>query len=189
MIWFTSDQHFGHANIIKYCNRPFIDVEDMNASMMWRHNAIVAPTDTVFHLGDFSMHPRELSRLKDLRGRHHLVCGNHDRCHPVHKDWQKKLPLYFDAGFVSVQVDEQWVCGEHPFEIVRMHHLPYTGDHHDTEERYQQFRPKDEGNWLLHGHVHTTWKVKDKMINVGVDQWGFAPVSLDEIKTIIRGSK
>jgi calcineurin-like phosphoesterase family protein len=189
MIWFTSDQHFGHANIIKYCNRPFESVEDMNDQLVRRHNLLVEPTDEVYHLGDFSMHPRELARLKDMNGRHNLIPGNHDRCHPVHKNWHDKLKLYLDSGFQSIYVEDQIIMTDSPFEVVTLHHLPYTGDHHDTEERYKSFRPVDYGGWLLHGHVHTTWKVKDKMINVGVDQWGYAPISILQIREIIRGSE
>lgn len=186
MIWFTSDQHFGHANIIKYCNRPFQDVAEMDFELVKRHNAVVAMDDIVYHLGDFSLNTKHLARLADLKGQHHLICGNHDRCHAVHKDAEKKKQLYLDAGFKSVSEAEFLVFGERPFEQVLMCHLPYTGDHHDSEERYIRYRPVDSGLWLLHGHVHTTWKVRDRMINVGVDQWDYAPVSIDTIKTMIR---
>lgn len=179
MIWFTSDQHFGHENIIKYCNRPFSSAEAMNVELMRRHNVVVGVRDLVYHLGDFSMHPRELHRLKDLNGEHHLIAGNHDRCHPVHKGWEKAKKFYLDAGFKSVDFSEQHRLPND--EDVVLHHLPYTGDHHDSEERYAEWRPIDMGLWLFHGHVHTTWKKRDRMINVGVDQWAYAPVSLDEI--------
>jgi calcineurin-like phosphoesterase family protein len=95
-------------------------------------------------------------------------------------------PLYYDAGFRWVGLEDYLAMTDHPFETLKLHHLPYTGDHHDSEERYREYRPKDNGLWLLHGHVHTTWKFKDRMINVGVDQWDFTPVSLDQIKAVIR---
>lgn len=184
MIWFTSDQHYGHENIIKYCNRPFGTVEEMNSQLMIRHNAMVKPEDIIYHLGDFSMHPRELVRLKDLNGQHHLIAGNHDQCHPVHKNWQKKTELYLNAGFKTVSLGETLTVAKLD-DPIWMHHLPYTGDHHDTEERYNEFRPRDIGRWLLHGHVHTTWKIKKKMINVGVDVMGYFPVDLSLIQEFI----
>ncbi len=103
MIWFTSDQHFGHENIIKYCNRPFASVDQMNFELVRRHNAVVKDDDIVFHLGDFSMHPRMLFILSLLKGVHYLVAGNHDRCHPANRNSVTKQAeirkLYFDAAF------------------------------------------------------------------------------------------
>ncbi|MBX3075784.1 hypothetical protein KF707_22435 [Candidatus Obscuribacterales bacterium] len=61
--WFTSDHHFGHTNIIKYCNRPFNSVAHMNALMEVDWNSIVAPEDTVYYLGDFAMQPNMVTKI------------------------------------------------------------------------------------------------------------------------------
>ena len=74
---------------------------------------------------------------------------------------------------------------EHRLGESRLCHLPYVGDS-ANEPRYSEFRPSDDGSWLLHGHVHEMWRVRDKMINVGVDQWGFAPPNLPEIAALAR---
>ncbi|HVC14706.1 MAG TPA: hypothetical protein VND62_07580 [Acidimicrobiales bacterium] len=63
-------------------------------------------------------------------------------------------------------------------------HLPYQGDSGETE-RFGRFRPVDEGMWLLHGHVHEKWRHQDRMINVGVDVWGFVPVAEETIARLI----
>lgn len=191
-VFFTSDQHFGHSNILKYCPRPFSDLEDMKIQIIERYNSVVKPEDTVFHLGDFSMHPRELIVLSRLNGEKHLICGNHDHVHPMNcKSQEKKdrvMKVYLDSGFSSVQTEDALLVSNAPFEKIVLHHMPYVGDHTEAGERFSQWRPKDEGNWLLHGHVHQHWKVKvnRNQINVGVDVNNFYPVSLDSILEIIR---
>ena len=75
-IWFTSDHHFGHANIIKYTERPFNSVGHMNASMIGSWNGVVAPDDTVYYLGDFAMQPHLVAEiLPQLNGL--LACTSH----------------------------------------------------------------------------------------------------------------
>jgi len=81
-VFFTSDTHFNHANIIKYCGRPFASVEEMNREMIARWNAAVAPEDTVYHLGDFAM--GKPSQWQDILRQLHgakkiLIIGSHDR--------------------------------------------------------------------------------------------------------------
>ena len=81
MIYFTSDTHFYHKNIIKYCNRPFKDEIDMNNKLIDNWNSIVTNNDTVYHLGDFAL--TSYNNLKDifnkLNGNIILIRGNHDR--------------------------------------------------------------------------------------------------------------
>lgn len=188
--WFTSDQHFSHVNVIKYCNRPFENVNEMNEELVKRHNVLVQPGDTVYHLGDFSMNRNVvLQYLPRLNGNHYLIAGNHDACHPV---WAKKEPrigrmrqFYLDAGFKEVALVGAVTIGNTWFLL---NHMPYHSDH-TKDVRYTDFRPKNNGNWLLHGHVHQLWKTQDKMINVGVDVWSYAPVSAEEILDIVRKTK
>lgn len=79
-VWFTADTHIGHRNIIKYCQRPFSDVEDMNKTLISNWNKVVGINDYVFHLGDFSVGGAAewTSLLDSLNGRIFLVLGNHD---------------------------------------------------------------------------------------------------------------
>ena len=86
MRWFTSDTHFGHANIIRYCNRPFDSVGHMDREMLKRWNEKVKPDDLVYFLGDFSMSEIPLKTfLPKLNGTKFLIHGNHDFTHPHHK--------------------------------------------------------------------------------------------------------
>ncbi len=81
MVYLTADQHEGHKNIIKYCNRPYKDVDQMRDGLVKKHNSVVTSKDTVFHLGDFSWAKKAEdvdAYLEQLNGKHHLLIGNHD---------------------------------------------------------------------------------------------------------------
>lgn len=194
MIFFTSDHHFWHANIIKFCGRPFSSVEEMNEMMVKNWNDVVGPDDTVYCLGDFSMAFRPVETFTSrLNGKKYLVPGNHDFCHSYHKKsrsaesrtrWIKK---YEDHGWIVLP--EQTTLDIPGVATVNMCHHPYkivnatpstTGEPYD-----EKWRPKDDGRWLLCGHIHEKWKIVDRMINVGVDQWDFRPVSVEEIGRVI----
>ena len=81
MIYFTSDTHFQHTNIIKYCNRPFKDVDEMNERLINNWNSIVSNDDTIYHPGDFCLsNDKEIINIfKRLNDNKILICGNHDR--------------------------------------------------------------------------------------------------------------
>src|ERR1041384_7607900 len=80
-IFFTSDTHFGHHSAIVHCQRPYASIDEMDDDLIARWNAMVGPSDTVYHLGDFCLHPDlEASWYLDrLNGTVHLLEGNHDR--------------------------------------------------------------------------------------------------------------
>ena len=201
MIFFTSDHHFSHANVIKYCKRPYQNIEEMNQDMVRLWNETVAPTDTVYYLGDFSLWKLAPAKyLPMLNGEKHLIAGNHDWCHPVHykkkpQAGEKFRKLYYEAGFKSIKTEDEIIIKsmDNPRQFtVRLHHLPYTGkdSDHTYAERYTEYRPIDKGQWLLCGHVHDTWAQRGRMINVGVDVRDFKPISLDEIyKIMLNGPK
>src|SRR5689334_18170901 len=89
-IFFTSDTHFGHANIIKYCNRPHKDVYEMNQDIVTLWNHVVPEDGIVFHLGDFALADSKTIRhvYDSLHGKKYLLWGNHDRgnLEHIHKD-------------------------------------------------------------------------------------------------------
>ena len=79
-VYFTSDTHFGHENIIKWCRRPYSSVEEMNEKLIENWNSVVGPDDIVFHLGDFAFGGSGLWKevLSRLNGKKYLIIGNHD---------------------------------------------------------------------------------------------------------------
>lgn len=165
-IWFTSDTHFHHKNVIEYCNRPFGDVREMNETMIKNWNQCVQPSDLVIHLGDFAMGPRELVApiLARLNGRKYLIRGNHDRGHNFMKE----------AGFERTFNSWLQKFGD-PREKGEMLHI--FMQHHPNEARSVNLY----GDFHLCGHVHNEWARKGLMFNVGVDVRNFTPVSLLEL--------
>ena len=91
MIYFTSDLHFGHSNIMKFhpCFRPFSSVEAMDRALIGHWNERINPCDTVYNIGDISFHKdigTNISIFSKLNGKHVLVLGNHDEAIKKHKD-------------------------------------------------------------------------------------------------------
>lgn len=182
-VWYSADLHLGHRNILTHVpSRPWSSVEEMDAGLVERWNEVVAPGDTVWVLGDVALHPGNLGPVADLNGHKILVAGNHDDCWLGHRRHgaRNSLLVYAAAGFEQV-IPEGFVGG-HDLggHAVNLSHLPYRGDHTDTE-RYTRFRPVDDGLPLLCGHVHDAWRVSDRQVNVGVDVWGWRPVAADTL--------
>ncbi len=183
--WFTSDLHFGHANIIRYCDRPFADVDEMDMALVERWNETVAPDDTVWVLGDVALGriTESLALIDELNGTKLLLAGNHDRCWSGHgrraEGWTER---YLDAGFTAVEQGSlNLAIGS--FDVLACH-FPYRGDSHD-HDRYVDERPVDAGEWLVHGHVHERWRQRGRMINVGSDAWDFRPVEAATLAALI----
>lgn len=185
-VWFTADQHFGHARIIELCGRPFDSVAEMNEALIDRWNSRVRPDDHVWVLGDVALGTiaNTLPLIGRLHGELHLIAGNHDRCWSGLREAWSWIPRYQAAGFSTVQSFARTrIAGE----SVLLSHFPYSGDHTDTE-RFAEYRLPDTGKWLLHGHVHTEWAINGRQINVGVDVRDFAPMHTDAVAEIITGS-
>ena len=114
-IWFISDTHFNHTNVIKYSDRPFTTVEEMNEFIIQQWNKKVKKYDIVWHLGDVALHtkPEELALIMNrLNGRKFLVKGNHD-------NWPHCA--YMEVGFEKVfdypVVWNGWVLSHRPSEF------------------------------------------------------------------------
>lgn len=201
-VFYTSDTHFGHANIIKYCDRPFSGTQEMDEVMIAQWNNTVGIEDTVFILGDYAMGDRQkgLQYLRRMNGTKVLINGNHDRLSPVNNNaWRHQHEYLFDEEgntlFSAVmdfsEVSLPSIAKNKQNRKVLLSHYPYAGDHDDLKkDRYSQFRLRDEGKPLLHGHIHDdAWIQKSPtgavMFNVGVDVNGFAPVEAQEINRLI----
>lgn len=188
-VFFTSDTHFGHSNIIKYCDRPFKNTDHMDRVIIDNWNDTVSDDSIVFHLGDVAMGDitKSLPKVGLLRGCKVLVTGNHDRTFVKYgaakvSQWTPEYEKYFDL------VESEKGMGYKSPEGVRfaLSHFPYTGDH-TPSDRHSDVRPVDNGMPLIHGHTHSTDRLTlsikgTQQIHVGVDAWDFTPVSWDQIK-------
>lgn len=191
MIWFTSDSHFWHANVIKYCSRPFYSVEVMNETLVANWNSVVKPEDTIIHLGDFSFALRSVELYSErLNGHKKLVPGNHDPIHPCNKIWKKAVKrgegkqiykAYTERGWEILPLTSTMKLNGLDEEVV-LSHMPYT----TIQEKFKEFIPKDEGKWLICGHIHQHWTVSGRQVNVGVDRFNMFPVSEEDVVKLIK---
>ena len=168
MIYFTSDQHFGHRNIIRFCSRPFSTVGEMDAALIWNWNKKVSNADTVYILGDLmyrNERPPEYY-LGQLNGKKHLILGNHD------ESW---------LGTVAAA---EW------FESISDQLTFFDGQRKIAACHYPMFTWPDQPEaYMLFGHIHNDtgldiWpsiRASDKLLNVSVDVNDYAPVSFEEL--------
>ena len=157
-VFFTSDTHFGHGGALGLYRRPFASVPAMDAAMLAGWQAVAGPADEVWHLGDFAIGRRvDAAGLLDvLPGRKHLVTGNNDPAGTT------ALP-----GWASVQAYAELVVDGTP--LVLCHYA------------FRSWRDMGRGAWNLHGHSHGRMKPLTRQADVGVDCWGFRPVTLAQV--------
>lgn len=171
--------------------------------MIARWNKVVGHDDLVYVLGDYALGDwrHGLKYLHRMAGTKILITGNHDHCAPTNKKgWQRQRDYLFDPDtgtelftaiqdFAEVSLPPVHKNGQH--RRVLLSHYPYTGDHENRDDRYAQFRLRDLGQPLLHGHIHdNAWVERSShgsvMFNVGVDVNGFTPVCAEEVHRVIR---
>jgi calcineurin-like phosphoesterase family protein len=188
-VWFTADTHFGHRAMAATGKgwRPFATVEEHDEHLIEAWNKVVKADDQVWHLGDVGMGTQDfvLETVKRLNGHKHLIAGNHDKVWSGTRDGYKHMGFwmqYFDSvqSFARRRIDRN--------QNFMLSHFPYEGDH-VAQERYGQYRLRDEGLWLAHGHVHTEWAQRGRQVNVGVDVRDWAPMHLDELVEIFRSTR
>lgn len=179
MIWLTSDLHINHENIIRYAQRPFDSVDEMNESIIDNINERVTHEDTLWILGDVSMGRDKLQTTKKVLGRLctkdvHLVLGNHDPAN--------RIDDLLVAGFVSVDhYKEVMLWNKHSTGV--LFHYPLMS-----------WNGRSRGAYMLHGHIHAKSDYNERnrknglrRYDVGVDANDYAPVSIDHIKDFFHG--
>lgn len=178
MIWFTADTHFDHTKIIQYCQRPFVNVDLMNDTMIGCWNDLVKPEDTVYHLGDFGFFKsaaRAVTVIRGLNGRIRFVPGSHDA---NLLEWHKHGDLLAVATKFAVEppllmIEPQLPNGKKQ-PIVLCH---YAMRHWERSFHL---------SWQLHGHTHGRLQPIGLQMDVGVDVNSFTPVSLERVADTLR---
>jgi calcineurin-like phosphoesterase family protein len=177
--FFTSDTHFGHRNIIKYCNRPFKDENEMDAVIITNWNNKVKPDDTVFHLGDVSL-SYNIDVCKEilgmLNGKIHLIVGNHERnaLDPRIKGFWKSVSTIKEISVTDAD-------GKNNSQDIVLCHYPMRA-----------WNKAFHGSWQLFGHVHGVMdgNLLKNQLDVGVDSCNYTPLSYWEVKErILNGDK
>jgi len=157
--FFTSDEHYGHAGILKYCDRPFDTIEEHDAELIRRHNLVVSKNDIVVHAGDFcwcNTYKDAQKYISNLNGNHIFIVGSHDHWLPNSAKymWRKTI----DGQFIVV-------C-HYAMRVWERSHY---------------------NSWHLYGHSHGKLEPNfGKSVDIGVDCWGFRPVSFEEIKEYMK---
>lgn len=181
-IWFTSDTHFYHKNIIKFSNRPWNTVEEMNTALINNWNEVVKPNDIVFHLGDFAFasNGKWKELINKLNGNIYLIFGNHDESRNPGKYVLSLFKGVYNQLLIKID-DRKVYLNHYPF-------LCYAGT----------YIGKDYNTIQLFGHVHsnkenTPGKDKDRLkylfptqYDVGVDNNNYYPVSWKQVQEIIN---
>ena len=169
-IYITADLHLGHANIIKYCDRPYEDVEEMNNDLIRRWNETVTDNDRVFFLGDFALSSAEqiIKWGNMLNGRKVMIYGNHDHHKPK---------VYYEAGFEHVS---KW-----PIVIQNRFLLSHAPMFESSDSGV------DPGNLInIHGHIHNKIEqgptISSASACVCVERWDYTPVDLSILDKEIR---
>lgn len=166
--FFISDTHLFHANMLKFVDgkghrirKQFQNLEDMHETIIKNWNEVVKPQDYVYHLGDvtFQYHSSFNNVMSRLNGQKRLHIGNHD------KIWNPNLMRWFDKAML-------W----HGFK-----------EHNFTTSHFPlRLDGLRDGKFCVHGHTHDHVMDDPHYINVCVEQTGYRPVHLDEIKEYIK---
>lgn len=175
-LFFTSDTHFFHRNIIKYCNRPFENTDEMNKTLVENWNGIVPEDGVVFHLGDVSLTatPKLLNDLlHSLNGEKYLIIGNHEKDALSKEFIRGHWKGIYDIAEIFVP-DEEITYGEQHIVMCHYPMIIWNASH--------------RGSWGLFGHVHGGLSNKGEIkhsplaMDVGVDCHNYNPISYQQVK-------
>ena len=156
----TTTDYFAHENIIRFCDRPFKSIGEMDAELIRRWNEVVGEKDTVYHLGDFTLSGKKVAAgyFQRLNGQIKVL----------------GYPWHHDRKWIGGQYDRVEVLP--PMVMLKMKGYPPITLCHFPLESWPQGH---HGAVHFHSHSHGKMPVRKGRLDVGVDSWDFAPVSLE----------
>lgn len=186
-IFFTSDLHFNHSNVIRFCERPFANEKEMNAALIANWNKVVGENDIVFNLGDLNWFPANhdnLKILKQLNGIHYLIPGNHDKVDKFELAEEKLENFHVCNDVVTLYLEDDDINTHHfPRKIMEfaLSHYPLLCWSHSNQYSVNLF-----------GHIHSrSYKnmiefgkpigEKAGQLDVGCDAHKYTPVELSRV--------
>jgi len=188
-IFFTSDYHIGHSNILRLCNRPFSDVDEMEKAIIRNHNYVVSKNDEVWDLGDiaFKCSPQHIANfLGKLNGKRRIILGNHDKS--LRQAYQKGLLKELICNDRLSIIGGEAIIYDNTLDVSKTIFVNgqkiYLG-HYSHRSWPSAFR----NVWHLFGHSHGNLEAFFKSFDVGVDGHNFFPWEFNEIKTVMDAIK
>lgn len=171
-VWFTSDLHFWHKNVCKYCNRPYDNLEEMHESIIQNWNSVIKEDDTVFILGDLGFCGIEKLRplLTRLNGMLYVIQGNHDSDKVLVTLYNEKIINNF-SRLIQITITGDEEC---PNQDLTLCHFPMI-----------DWYNKERGAWMVHGHQHQAPETPSCSIahwDVGLDKNNMTPISFEQLK-------
>jgi calcineurin-like phosphoesterase family protein len=181
-IFFISDLHIGHKNVIKFDGRPFQDVDEMHVEMIKKWNSVVSDDDVVYFLGDLSFTRDELTKwfIYSLKGKIHFIMGNHDKYKSISKFGRWENIHEYGTEINVKDEDTKEARGSQGYQRIIMSHYPILS-----------WNKAHYGAWHLHGHCHGSLMksypdyYKRKVIDVGCNCIDYTPLSYEEVKGIM----
>jgi len=170
-LWLTADSHFGHENVIRFCNRPWVSLKDHDDGMVARWNELVKPNDVVIIVGDFAWQNHN-RYIQILHGKKTLLIGSHDGMpKECLNNFTRVIGQKNQPGLLEFSVG--------PHRIVACHYpmVSWGASYH--------------GSWHCHGHCHGRLPgLLDKLsMDVGVDVWDYRPVNFEVVRRLMVSKK
>lgn len=181
-IFFISDLHIGHKNVIKFDGRPFADVDEMHLEMIKRWNSVVGDEDIVYYLGDLAFCRDETTKwfIHSIKGKINFILGNHDKMKDIVKfnRWENIHEYGTEIGVLDKDSLES--RGSGGYQKIIMSHYPILS-----------WNKSHYGSWMIHGHCHGSLMksnqdyYKRKVIDVGCNCIDYTPISYEKVKGIM----
>lgn len=181
-IFFISDLHVGHKNVIKFDGRPFADVDEMHIEMIKRWNEVVGDDDIVYYLGDLAFARDELTKwfIYSLKGKINFILGNHDKMRDIVKLGRWENVHEYGTEINVKDEDSIGSRGSNGYQRIIMSHYPILS-----------WNKAHYGSWHLHGHCHGSLMksqqdyYKRKVMDVGCNVIDYTPISYEKVKGIM----